>query len=86
MPHRPGAGVREADAVDFSVRAAVFDLSVRLHLSEQTVHGHLRIADTLTSRLPLLLEAFVAGLAPYLQVRAAVEAIGSLSDADAVAR
>ena len=86
VPHRPGAEVNEADAVSFSVRAAVFDLAARLHLSEQTVHSHLHIADTLQTRLPLLRDVFVAGLAPYLQVRAAVEASGTVSDPDAVAR
>lgn len=86
VPHRPGAIVCDADAVTFSERAAVFDLAVRLHLSEQTVRCHLHIAETLDHKLPMLRDRFIAGVAPYLQVRSAVEALATMADPAALSR
>ncbi|WP_419818627.1 HNH endonuclease signature motif containing protein [Glaciibacter flavus] len=86
VPHRPGAKVRDSDAVNFSERAAVFDLSVRLHLSEQTVRRHQHVAEALDATMPLLRDRFLAGVAPYLQVRTAVEAASAVTDPSGLAR
>ena len=86
VPHRPGTSVRDSDAVNLSERAAVFDLSVRLHLSEQTVRRHQHVAETLDATMPLLRDRFLAGVAPYLQVRTAVEAASAVTDPSGLAR
>lgn len=49
------------DAVEFSVRAAVADLAVRLSLAEATVRSHAHTGSTLRERTPLVWAWFLEG-------------------------
>ena len=55
------AEMLRGDAVEFSVRAVVADLAVRLNMSETTVRNHGFIAATLRQRLPQLWGWFTEG-------------------------
>ncbi|MGN8025994.1 hypothetical protein [Microbacterium sp. 22242] len=60
------------DDVDHAVRAAVFDLSLRLQTSEDEVRRLICTADTARESLPLLWDRARSGLAPMRFVDAAV--------------
>jgi hypothetical protein len=57
----------------FAERAAVFDLAMRLAMSENTVRAHFHMADTLIRRLPRVWRYFRDGLIPLVNARTAAQ-------------
>jgi hypothetical protein len=61
------------EVIVFAERAAVFDLAMRLAMSENTVRAHFHMADTLIRRLPRVWRHFRDGLIPLVNARTAAQ-------------
>ena len=68
--------------VEFSERAAIADLAVRLSLSENTVHAHEHQAVTMIGRTPLTWQKFRWGEVSPANARTVSDLAGSLPDGD----
>jgi hypothetical protein len=71
------------DDVEFSERAAIADLAVRLALSENTVRAHEHQAVTMIERTPITWQKFRWGEVSPANARTVAERAASLPDGDA---
>jgi hypothetical protein len=74
------APLSRRERVQFAERAAVFDLSMRLAMSENTIRNHYHLADTLIRRLPVVWRYFKDGLIPLINARTAAQTAYGLPD------
>lgn len=72
------AKLSRREVIEFAERAAVFDLAMRLAMSENTVRAHFHMADTLVRRLPTVWRYFRDGLIPLANARTAAQTAYSM--------
>ena len=68
------------EVIEFAERSAVFDLSIRLSMSENAVRNNFYLADTLIRRLPIAWRYFRDGLIPLVNARTAASTAASMPD------
>jgi hypothetical protein len=74
------AKLSRRERIAFAERAAVFDLSMRLAMSENTIRNHFHMAETLIRRLPTVWRYFRDGLIPLVNARTAAQTAYTVPD------